>query len=184
MLILRNFRHTFRRFAVANTLNIVGLAVAFASFFVIMTQVEYDWNFDHDVPDYQNIIRVNTRNENGEPSLDFSPNGRDNRDCVTSRDWTLTSCGLEESSVELENEDGDKFPDIEFAYGFDDFLSIAQPQMIVKGDSMNQRGILISESMAKILWHGGLHRPQAFRQGQELCGDCRRIPRHAAQQHL
>lgn len=150
MLILRNFRHTFRRFAVANTLNIVGLTVAFASFFVIMTQVEYDWNFDHDVPDYQNIIRVNTRDENGEPSLWISRPMAEIIETVSPHviGHSLFT-GWRESSVELENEDGDKFPDTEFAYGFEDFWSIAQPQMIVKGDSMSQRGILISESMAK-----------------------------------
>ena len=33
----RNFSHTFRRFLTASVLNIIGLAIAFASFFVIMT---------------------------------------------------------------------------------------------------------------------------------------------------
>ena len=37
----RNFSHTFRRFFTASVLNIIGLAIAFASFFVIMTQVDY-----------------------------------------------------------------------------------------------------------------------------------------------
>ena len=40
----RNFSHTFRRFFTASVLNIIGLAIAFASFFVIMTQVDYDLN--------------------------------------------------------------------------------------------------------------------------------------------
>ena len=42
----RNFSHTFRRFFTASVLNIIGLAIAFASFFVIMTQVDYDLNFN------------------------------------------------------------------------------------------------------------------------------------------
>ena len=54
----RNFSHTFRRFFTASVLNIIGLAIAFASFFVIMTQVDYDLNFNKGYKDYQNIYRV------------------------------------------------------------------------------------------------------------------------------
>lgn len=44
--ILRNFLHTFSRFKMAMLLNIVGLAVAFAAFTVILIQVNYERNFD------------------------------------------------------------------------------------------------------------------------------------------
>lgn len=44
--LVRNFSHTFRRFFTASILNILGLSIAFASFFVIMTQVDYDYNFN------------------------------------------------------------------------------------------------------------------------------------------
>ena len=44
--LIRNFSHTFRRFFTASILNILGLSIAFASFFVIMTQVDYDYNFN------------------------------------------------------------------------------------------------------------------------------------------
>lgn len=54
----RNFSHTFRRFLTASVLNIIGLAIAFASFFVIMTQVDYDLNFNKGYKDYQNIYRL------------------------------------------------------------------------------------------------------------------------------
>ena len=57
-ILIRNFTHTFRRFFIASVLNIVGLAVAFASFFVIMTQVDYDLNFNKGYKDYQNIYRL------------------------------------------------------------------------------------------------------------------------------
>ncbi len=150
MLILRNFRHTFKRFAVANTLNIVGLAVAFTSFFVIMTQVDYDWNYNCGVPDYQNVIRVNTRDENGEPRTWMS---RPMAEIIETVSPHITGysivIGWKEEAVDLKKEDGEEFHDIKFSYGFGDFLSIAKPEMIVKGDSVSQRGILISESMAK-----------------------------------
>ena len=54
----RNFSHTFRRFLTASVLNIIGLAIAFASFFVIMTQVDYDLNFNKGYKDYENIFRL------------------------------------------------------------------------------------------------------------------------------
>ena len=54
----RNFSHTFRRFFTASVLNIIGLAIAFASFFVIMTQVDYDLNFNKGYKDYEKIFRL------------------------------------------------------------------------------------------------------------------------------
>ena len=62
--LIRNFSHTFRRFFTASVLNIVGLAIAFASFFVIMTQVDYDYNFNKGYKDYEKIFRVEV-NPNG-----------------------------------------------------------------------------------------------------------------------
>lgn len=37
--LLRNFSHTFRRFFTASVLNLLGLSIAFAACFVILTQV-------------------------------------------------------------------------------------------------------------------------------------------------
>ena len=45
--LIRNFSYTFRRFFAASVLNIVGLSIAFSSFFVIMTQIDYDYNFNN-----------------------------------------------------------------------------------------------------------------------------------------
>lgn len=44
--LIRNFSYTFRRFFAASVLNIAGLSIAFSSFFVIMTQIDYDYNFN------------------------------------------------------------------------------------------------------------------------------------------
>ena len=52
--LIRNFSHTFRRFFTASILNILGLSIAFASFFVIMTQVDYDYNFNKP----KSVIRI------------------------------------------------------------------------------------------------------------------------------
>lgn len=43
--LFRNFSHTFRRFFTASVLNLLGLSIAFAACFVILTQVDYDYNY-------------------------------------------------------------------------------------------------------------------------------------------
>ena len=56
--LIRNFSYTFRRFFAASVLNIAGLSIAFSSFFVIMTQIDYDYNFNKGYKDYKKIFRV------------------------------------------------------------------------------------------------------------------------------
>ncbi|MDH6304549.1 putative ABC transport system permease protein [Parabacteroides sp. PF5-5] len=58
--ILRNFLSVFRRFKMATLLNIVGLAIAFTAFIVIMMQVGYDLGFNKSVKDSDRIFRVET----------------------------------------------------------------------------------------------------------------------------
>ena len=63
--LLRNLKQTFRRFFTAGVLNLLGLSIAFASFFVIMTQVDYDTGFNKGYKDYQNIFRLEIRDHDG-----------------------------------------------------------------------------------------------------------------------
>ena len=60
--IIRNFIYVLRRFKTATILNILGLSVAFASFMVIMMQVNYHLNFDKNIKDAENIYRVDRTN--------------------------------------------------------------------------------------------------------------------------
>ena len=62
--LIRNFSYTFRRFFAASVLNIVGLSIAFSSFFVIMTQIDYDYNFNKGYKDYKKIFRVEVYSDN------------------------------------------------------------------------------------------------------------------------
>lgn len=63
--ILRNFLHTFSRFKMAMLLNIVGLAVAFAAFTVILIQVNYEHNFDKCHPTAGRVFRLDLTNSGG-----------------------------------------------------------------------------------------------------------------------
>ncbi|WP_165024240.1 FtsX-like permease family protein [Dysgonomonas sp. ZJ279] len=68
--IIRNFLSTLKRFKMASILNILGLSVAFASFVVIMMQVDYDYNFDNFDKDADKIYRVEwVNNEGGKQSI-------------------------------------------------------------------------------------------------------------------
>ena len=56
--IIRNFTSMFRKFVTANLLNLLGLSLAFASFFVIMTQVNYDLSYNKNFTEYENLYRI------------------------------------------------------------------------------------------------------------------------------
>lgn len=54
----RNLFHIVRRFKVASTLNVLGLSLAFASFIVIMMQVEHDLTYNKKIEDSDRIYRL------------------------------------------------------------------------------------------------------------------------------
>ena len=56
--IVRNFVSVFRRFRLAMSLNILGLAAAFAAFVVIMMQIGYERGFEDCHPNADRIYRV------------------------------------------------------------------------------------------------------------------------------
>ena len=58
MEILRNLWYMFRRFKVASILNFIGLTIAFAAFYVFMTQVDYNNSYNKGIKDYERIYRL------------------------------------------------------------------------------------------------------------------------------
>ena len=56
--IIRNFWSIFRRFRLAMTLNVLGMALAFAAFLAIMMQWQYDVMFNASIPNRDRIFRV------------------------------------------------------------------------------------------------------------------------------
>ena len=56
--IIRNFTSIFRKFVTANLLNLLGLSLAFASFFVIMTQVIYDLGYNKSFTEHEKLFRL------------------------------------------------------------------------------------------------------------------------------
>lgn len=58
MIALKNFLHTLHRYKAATLLNILGLAVAFAAFFILMAQARHELFFDRSYPDAACIYRI------------------------------------------------------------------------------------------------------------------------------
>ena len=56
--IIRNFAAIFRKFTTANVLNLLGLSLAFASFFVIMAQVNYDLGYNKSIREHEKLFRL------------------------------------------------------------------------------------------------------------------------------
>ncbi|MDD4848186.1 MAG: ABC transporter permease [Bacteroidales bacterium] len=55
-MVFKNFFHTLRRFYASSLLNIIGLAVAFATAYLILVQVNHDLNYNQSIPDKDRIF--------------------------------------------------------------------------------------------------------------------------------
>ncbi len=49
--IFHNFINTLRRYKASSLLNVIGMAVAFGAFYVIMTQVSWDFGYNQRLKD-------------------------------------------------------------------------------------------------------------------------------------
>lgn len=56
--ILNNIIYTAKRFKLASSLNFIGLTVAFASFYLLLTQVIYQFTYNHGLEDYKQLYRM------------------------------------------------------------------------------------------------------------------------------
>ena len=56
--VFRNLWYMVRRFKTAYVLNLLGLSLAFASFFVIMTQVNYDLGYNKSFTEHEDLFRL------------------------------------------------------------------------------------------------------------------------------
>ncbi len=126
--------HFFRKFLAPSVMNIVGLAIAFASSFVIITQVHYDLTYDRGIKDYDHIFRMEVV---GGLSPDRSPilckpasdiiGHMPHVESYSAATWTWSP----KSCVEIETDGGyTRLPALNFITGFGDFISTFQPEMI------------------------------------------------------
>lgn len=126
--------HFFRKFLVPSILNVIGLAVAFASSFVILTQVAYDYTFDKGIEDHDKIFRIEVT---GALFDECSPiMSKPASDVIGHQPHVLSYSAAqwswaEQSSIEIESHGGyERIQNISFISGFGDFLSTFSPRMI------------------------------------------------------
>ena len=145
--LIRNFSYTFRRFFAASVLNIAGLSIAFSSFFVIMTQIDYDYNFNKGYKDYKKIFRVEVYSDN--EWTEIAP--RPILELISSSSPHILSSSIITYTVSNQdfNINGHIFNE-KVQKGFGNFLETFQPQMLC-GSTSNlnfPNMVLIPESMA------------------------------------
>ena len=58
--VFKNIFYFAKRFTVPTFLNLLGLVVAFSSFYLMMSQIIYQVTYNHDVEDYKRIYRLDT----------------------------------------------------------------------------------------------------------------------------
>ncbi len=126
--------HFFRKFLVPSVLNVIGLAVAFASSFVIATQVVYDYTYDRGIEEHDKIFRMEVT---GALFDECSPIiCKPASDIIGHQPHVLSYSAAEWSwtdqlSIEIESQGGyERIQNIGFVMGFGDFLSTFSPQMI------------------------------------------------------
>ncbi|WP_455781931.1 ABC transporter permease [Phocaeicola coprocola] len=148
--LIRNFSHTFRRFFTASILNLVGLSIAFTACFVILTQVDYDYNYNKAYPAHDRIYRVEV-NPGGEygwqiwlarPFCELIGTASPHIQA-----FSITSLSNYPSDFEVNEH---IYSEPEFT-GFGDYLEVFQPTMVCGTTaSLNEPGqVLISASMAR-----------------------------------
>lgn len=148
--LFRNFSHTFRRFFTASILNLLGLSIAFAACFVILTQVDYDYNYNKAYPAHDRIYRVEV-NPGGEygwqiwlarPFCELIGTASPHIQA-----FSITSLSNYPSDFEVNEH---IYSEPEFT-GFGDYLEVFQPTMVCGTTaSLNEPGqVLISASMAR-----------------------------------
>ena len=148
--LFRNFSHTFRRFFTASVLNLLGLSIAFAACFVILTQVDYDYNYNKAYPAHDRIYRVEV-NVGGDygwqiwlarPFCELVGASSPHIQAIS-----VTSLSNYSSDFEV---DEHIYSELWFT-GFGDYLEVFQPTMVSGTTaSLNEPGqVLISASMAR-----------------------------------
>ena len=148
--IIKNFTSIFRKFAVANLLNLLGLSLAFASFFVIMTQVNYDLGYNKSFTEHERLFRLTM--ELGSGMEDYGatlPRPLVEQLAATSphiTDYGILQVWTFYDQFVVDNQEYS----LNLMYGIHDFVSVFKPT-VISGDpeGLNQNlGIVLPRSEA------------------------------------
>ena len=151
--IVRNFTSIFKKFVTANVLNLLGLSLAFASFFIIMTQVSYDLSYNKSFAEHENLFRMTMDLGPSEGHLTSLARPVIERLAVTSPH--VISYGSYQGWVNFDQYCiGEKEFSLNERFGNNDFLSVFKPTVITGNlEGLKQRyNIVLPRSEAMRLF--------------------------------
>ena len=131
--IIRNFTSIFRKFVTANLLNLLGLSLAFASFFVIMTQVIYDLGYNKSFTEHEKLFRLTMKLGPGMEDYGVTL-PRPLVEQLAAASPHIKGYGIEEGWTRIDQFlVGDQEYSLNLVYGINDFMSVFQP-IVICGD--------------------------------------------------
>ena len=128
--VIRNFTSMFRKFVTASLLNLLGLSLAFASFFVIMTQVGYDLGYNKSFTEHEKLFRLTVKLGPGMEDYGVTlPRPLVEQLAATSPH--IKGYGIEEGWTRIDQFlVGDQEYSLNLVYGIYDFMSVFKPTVI------------------------------------------------------
>ena len=128
--IIRNFTSIFRKFITASLLNMLGLSLAFASFFVIITQVNYDLGYNKSFTEHERLFRLTM--ELGSGMEDYGVTlPRPLVEQLAAASPHIKGYGIEQCWTNFDQFlVGDQEYSLNLLYGIHDFMSVFKPTVI------------------------------------------------------
>ena len=128
--IIRNFTSMFRKFVTANLLNLLGLSLAFASFFVIMTQVYYDLGYNKSFTEHEKLFRLTIKLGPGMEDYGVTL-PRPLVEQMAAASPHIKGYGIEEGWARIDQflVDDQEYS-LNLLYGIHDFMSVFKPTVI------------------------------------------------------
>lgn len=120
----------FRKFVSANLLNLLGLSLAFASFFVIMTQVNYDLGYNKSFTEHEKLFRLTMKLGPGMEDYGVTL-PRPLVEQLAAASPHIKGYGIEEGWTRIDQFLlGDQEYSLNLVYGINDFVSVFKPTVI------------------------------------------------------
>ena len=128
--IIRNFTSMFRKFVSASLLNLLGLSLAFASFFVIMTQVYYDLGYNKSFTEHEKLFRLTMKLGPGMEDYGVTL-PRPLVEQLAAASPHIKGYGIEEGWTRIDQflVDDQEYS-LNLVYGINDFMSVFKPTVI------------------------------------------------------
>ena len=147
-----------RRFKSAYVLNLLGLSLAFASFFVIMTQVNYDLGYNKSFTQHENLFRLTMKLGAGMEDYG-STLSRPLAECLAASSPHVKGYGVTQGWTNydqfmLNNQEYS----LNLVYGINNFVSVYKPT-IIDGDlkGLNQLGNIVLPRSEAVRIFGTAH---------------------------